>query len=83
MLIQVKYRDVFKKYFTTGPYTYNCDFDVKVGDLVIVPTRFGTSLGQVSALNVRLINEKDKAKIVDVLEVCKTKYPLPEVQNGT
>jgi len=83
MLIQVNYRDAFKKYFTTGPYTYNCDFDVKVGDLVIVPTRFGTSLGQVSALNVRLINEKDKAKIVDVLEVCKTKYPLPEVQNGT
>lgn len=80
MLIQVNYRDAFKKYFTTGPYTYNCKFDIQPGDLVIVPTRFGLSLGQVSAINVKLINEKDKTRIVDVLEVCKTKYPLPEVQ---
>jgi len=76
MLIQVMYRDVFSKYFKTGPYTYNCDLDVKVGDIVLVETRFGLSVAQVYKLNVKLLNKNDYGRLKNVLEVCKTKYPF-------
>ena len=74
MLIEVMFRDVFKKEFTTGPYTYNCDIEVKPDDIVIVETKFGISLAQVHRLNVKLVNEKDRPMIKNVLELCKTQY---------
>lgn len=76
MIINIMFRDVFSKYFTTGPYTYKCDLDVEVGDLVLVETRFGISIAQVESIN-RKIRSDNTIELKNVLEKCKTTYPLP------
>jgi hypothetical protein len=83
MIIRVRFRDVYSKYFTTGPFTYNCDLDVKEGDIVLVDTRFGLSVAQVEKINLKLVRPEEKAQLKNVLEVCNTKYPLPpEAKDG-
>lgn len=77
MIIKVRFRDVYSKYFTTGPYTYNCDLDVKDGDIVLVDTRYGLSLAQVEKINLKLMKQEDVTQLKNMLEICKTKYPLP------
>lgn len=79
MIIKVRFRDVFSKYFTTGPYTYKCDLDVKEGDIVLVETRFGLSVAQVEKVNLKLTKPEELLLLKNVLEVCKTQYPMPEV----
>ena len=80
MIIKVRFRDVFSKYFTTGPYTYKCDLDAKEGDIVLVDTKFGLSVAQVEKINLTLIKQEELMFLKNVVEICKTKYPKPEEQ---
>ena len=80
MIIKVRFRDVFSKYFTTGPYTYNSFLKVEEGDLVLVDTKFGISLAQVEKTNLTLTKPEEQKLLKEVIEVCKTKYPMPEEQ---
>lgn len=73
-IIQVKFRAPNLKEFDIGPYTYICDIEVEVGDLVICNTRFGISLAQVSLINQKLTDPNDITKLQRVVELCQTKY---------
>lgn len=73
MLIDVMFRDTYKREFSVGPYCYETNLDVKKDDLVLVETKFGISLAKVDRLNVRLVDEKNRPLIKNVLEICKTR----------
>lgn len=82
MYVHIMFRDVYKKYFTNGPYTYKYDLTQDppaIGQLVLCNTRYGVSLGQISDVNVKLINPLDAAKLEKIVELCKTEYPKLEV----
>ncbi len=76
-IIQVMFRAPNLKEFTNGPYTYICGLDVALGDLVLVNTKFGISLAQVCKINQKLCDPTDVSKLKEVVELCKTKWPLP------
>ena len=61
-IVGVKYEDKFKKKTFSGrEYSYYSDIeDIKVGDVVEVPTRYGKSIAQVVRTN---IDEKEIEKI--------------------
>lgn len=74
-IVTVNFRDTFKRDFTVGPYTYRCKIDVSVGDLVLVETKFGYSLGQISKVNQKLTKGNlDELKYV--IKVVMTKEEL-------
>ena len=76
-IITVNFRDVYKREFTNGPYAYICNLDVNVGDLVLVETKFGYSLAQVSAINQRLT----KGNISDLKHVIKIVMTAEEMND--
>lgn len=52
-IISVKYEDKYvPKTFSGKEYSYYSDTDVNVGDLVIVPTAYGTKIAIVSKINI-------------------------------
>lgn len=73
-IITVNFRDVYKREFTNGPYAYICNINVEVGDLVLVETKFGYSLAQVSKLNQKLT----KGDINDLKYVIKVVMTVGE-----
>ena len=79
-IITVNFRDIYAKDFTNGPYAYICNIDVKVGDLVLVETKFGYSLAQVSKLNQRL-TKGDINDLKYVIKVVMTNEEQ-EARNG-
>lgn len=81
-IVTVNFRDVYyARDFTDGPYVYLCGIEVNVGDLVLVETRFGYSLGQIAAVNQKLINQCIELK--NVVKVVMTKDELvKEVPDG-
>lgn len=82
MIISASFRDPYKKEFTNGPYAFECEFDVNIGDLVLVETKYGISLAQVHKLDVTVSEYVAQlyGKLSPVLEICKTQCPLPEVK---
>lgn len=70
-IITVNFRDIYEREFTNGPYAYLCDIDVEIGDLVLVETKFGYSLAQVSKLNQRL-TKGDINELKHVIKVVMT-----------
>ena len=83
-IVTVNFRDVYAKEFTNGPYAYLCNVNVCVGDLVLVETRFGYSLGQIAAVNQKL-TKGDLNKLKNIIKVVMTKDELtkevPDEQN--
>lgn len=83
-IVTVNFRDVYARDFTNGPYAYLCGIEVNVGDLVLVETRFGYSLGQIAAVNQKL-TKGDLNKLKNVIKVVMTKDELvkevPDEQN--
>lgn len=80
-IVTVNFRDVYAREFTNGPYAYICDIDINVGDLVLVETKFGYSLGRIAAVNQKLTNG-DLNKLKNVIKVVMTKDELTkEVQD--
>ena len=67
-IVGVKYEDKFKKKTFSGrEYSYYSDIeDIKVGDVVEVPTRYGKSIAQVVRTN---IDEKEIEKIKDYMKI--------------
>lgn len=67
-IVGVKYEDKFKKQTFSGrEYSYYSDIeDIKVGDVVEVPTRYGKSIAQVVRTN---IDEKEIEKIKDYMKI--------------
>lgn len=78
-IVTVNFRDVYKREFTNGPYAYLCEIDVNVGDLVLVETRFGYSLGQIVAVNQRLT----KGNVADLKNVIKVVMTNEELAKET
>ena len=79
-IVTVNFRDVYKREFTNGPYAYLCDIKVEVGELVLVETKFGYSLAQISALNQKLV-KGDINKLKSVIKIVMTNEEQ-EVLNG-
>lgn len=80
-IVTVNFRDVYAKEFANGPYAYLCNINVGVGDLVLVETRFGYSLGQIAAVNQKL-TKGDLNKLKHIIKVVMTKDELAkEVPN--
>lgn len=82
-IVTVNFRDIYKREFTNGPYAYLCEIDVNVGDLVLVETRFGYSLGQIVAVKRRL-TKGSVADLENVIKVVMTNEELftKETQDG-
>lgn len=78
-IVTVNFRDIYKREFTNGPYAYLCDIEVNVGDLVLVETRFGYSLGQIVAVNQRLT----KGNVADLKSVIKIVMTNEELAKET
>jgi DNA gyrase/topoisomerase IV subunit A len=76
-IVGVKYEDKFKKKTFSGrEYSYYSDIeDIKVGDVVEVPTRYGKSIAQVVRTN---IDEKEIEKIKDYMKIIDTKLNKDE-----
>lgn len=54
-LVAVQFRSRYKKdTFSGGEYTYISDVPLAVGDIVNVPTKFGTSEARVSRVDVQI-----------------------------
>ena len=79
-IVTVNFRDVYAREFTNGPYAYLCNIEVCVGDLVLVETRFGYSLGQIAAVNQKL-TKGDLNKLKNIIKVVMTKDELTEEVN--
>ena len=81
-IVTVNFRDIYKRDFTNGPYAYICNIDVNVGELVIVETKFGYSLAQISAVNQKLTkgNINDLKHVIKV--VMTNEEQSKEVTNG-
>jgi|LGVF01.2.fsa_nt_gb hypothetical protein len=75
-IAQVCYRDNFNPTFNSGPYSFFCDIDVKVGDLVVTDSRFGLALGKVTGFTTEL--EIRKKNGYDPKTHVLTKVVLPE-----
>ena len=71
-IVTVNFRDIYKKEFTNGPYAYICNIDAQIGDLVLVETKFGYSLAQISATNQKLV-KGDINDLKYVIKVVMTK----------
>lgn len=81
-IITVNFRDVYKREFTNGPYAYICNIDVQIGDLVLVETKFGYSLAQISATNRKLTKGNiDDLKYVIKVVMTKEEQIIKEKQN--
>lgn len=76
-IVGVKYKDRFeKKTFSGREYSYYSAIDnLKVGDIVEVPTRYGKSIAMVSRIN---IDKKEIEKIKDFMKVIETKIDKEE-----
>ncbi len=76
-IISVKYEDKFiPKTFVGKAYSYYSNIDVNVGDLVIVPTAYGTKLAIVSEINIpeqKIESIKPYLKII-IQKIDKNKY---------
>lgn len=62
-IVKVRYLNEFME-FSGREYTYFADQDLAVGDIVKVPTKFGTSTAKVSQINV---SEKEVAPIASLM----------------
>ena len=52
-IVTVKYADEFsKKVFSGRAYSYYTIIELKVGDLVLAPTKYGSRVARVSEINV-------------------------------
>lgn len=52
-IVSVKYEDErCPKTFSGRKYSYYSDIDLKIGDIVEAPTKYGTSIARVSEINV-------------------------------
>lgn len=75
--ISVKYEDNYMpKTFSGKQYSYYSDIDVNVGDLVIVPTAYGTKIAIVSEINIpeqKIESIKPYLKII-IQKIDKNKY---------
>lgn len=66
-IITVKYEDEYSpRVFNGKAYSYFTETKVNVGDLVIAPTRFGTSIAKVTRINV------PREEIKEILPYMKT-----------
>lgn len=70
-IVGVKYEDrLEKKTFTGREYSYYSDIDLKIGDIVEVPTRYEKSIAKVTRTD---IEEKEIEKIKDYMKIITTK----------
>lgn len=53
MLIKCQFKSRFGETFGGTEYTYKCDYDAAVGDIVKVPAGQGTGIARVTAVNVK------------------------------
>ena len=52
-IVTVKYADdIYKKVFSGRSYSYYTIIELKVGDLVLAPTKYGVQVARVSEINV-------------------------------
>ena len=82
MIVSCAFRDVYKKDFTNGPYAFEYNGEnINIGDLVLVETKYGLSLAQVHKINTEVPEHVMilYCELKKIVEVCATKYPLPEV----
>lgn len=52
MLVQVQFKNRFSNTYSGSAYTYYADMPVQVGDIVKVPTKYGTNEAKVCRVNV-------------------------------
>lgn len=84
-IVGVKYEDKFeKKSFTGREYSYYSNLDdLKIGDIVEVPTRYGTSIAEITRINIdknEIESIKEYMKIISV-KIDKEKYFSKEGEN--
>lgn len=66
-IITVKYENELNpKIFSGKAYYYYTNKELQVGDIVIVPTKYGTNIARVSEINI------DENRIKDIKECMKT-----------
>ncbi len=67
MLVQCKFKSKFNDEFAGRAYTYKCDYDAKVGDIVKVPAGSGEGIAKIVEINVLEYSVKS-----DVFPLLKT-----------
>lgn len=80
-IVGVKYEDRFeKKTFTGREYSYYSNIeDIKVGDIVEVPTRYGKSIAEVVRTD---IEKKEIEKIKQYMKVIEIRLDKEKFLNG-
>lgn len=80
-IVGVKYEDRFeKKTFTGREYSYYSNIeDIKVGDIVEVPTRYGKSIAEVVRTD---IDKKEIEKIKQYMKVIEIRLDKEKFLNG-
>lgn len=80
-IVGVKYEDRFKKKTFTGrEYSYYSNIeDIKVGDIVEVPTRYGKSIAEVVRTD---IDKKEIEKIKQYMKVIEIRLDKEKFLNG-
>lgn len=80
-IVGVKYEDRFeKRTFTGKEYSYYSNIeDIKVGDIVEVPTRYGKSIAEVVRTD---IDKKEIEKIKQYMKVIEIRLDKEKFLNG-
>lgn len=52
MIVNVNFKNRYGEGFGPRKYSYYCDLDVKVGDIVKLPTKNGDGVGRVAEIHV-------------------------------
>ena len=82
MYVKVQFKSRFGDTYSDREYTYRCNYDAIVGDIVKVPAGDGTGIARVSAINVPLmeIDTYTQSRIKDVIGPAEYKETLFEMQ---
>lgn len=87
MYVKVQFKSRFGDTYGGREYTYRCNYDAIVGDIVKVPAGDGTGIARVSEINVPLtdIDTYTQSRIKDVIgpaEYKETLFEMQEKQEG-
>ena len=80
-IVGVKYEDKFeKKIFSGREYSYYTEMNLEIGDIVEVPTRYGTAVAMVTRID---IPENEIENIKEYMKIIERKINKEEFLNGT
>lgn len=77
MIISVQFKSKFNGQWYGNNYTYTCDFPVKRGDIVRVPTKYGDSEAIVREVDIPIYRVDPK-----IFPLLKKAYSVVEEKDG-